>query len=434
MKFKFHYAWVILFITFLTILAVQGIRLSFGAFIEPWEKDFNMDRGTISLISTLSFIVYGLSQPLIGKLVDRFGVRVILSFSTLLVGISIFLCNWATSPWQLFILYGIIVSLGVGGASNVAASVAVTNWFTKKRGLAFGIMEAGFGAGQLILVPASLFLISMYDWQMTVISLGVFLMLFVFPIGLLFLRNKPADKNLKPIGGNHFDEEKEDQHSLEKSKPSFWPILKKRHFWFLLLPFFICGYTTTGLMDTHLIPFAQLCGFTPTEIGTAVSLLAAFNIIGTLISGVIADKWSNRKFLTYLYIGRTLTLILLAIFISNLEFLTFFVNNPSLLIIFAISFGVVDFATVAPTQMLATQFFNRQLLGLMLGWLFFSHQLGSALGAYLPGLLFNITGNYNMAFYSAIILLIGAALMCVMLPEPEKVKREPNLSTNQITS
>lgn len=434
MKFKFHYAWVILFITFLTILAVQGIRLSFGAFIEPWEKDFNMDRGTISLISTLSFIVYGLSQPLIGKLVDRFGVRVILSFSTLLVGISILLCNWATSPWQLFILYGIIVSLGVGGASNVAASVAVTNWFTKKRGLAFGIMEAGFGAGQLILVPASLFLISMYDWQMTVISLGVFLMLFVFPIGLLFLRNKPADKNLKPIGGNHFDEEKEDQHSLEKSKPSFWPILKKRHFWFLLLPFFICGYTTTGLMDTHLIPFAQLCGFTPTEIGTAVSLLAAFNIIGTLISGVIADKWSNRKFLTYLYIGRTLTLILLAIFISNLEFLTFFVNNPSLLIIFAISFGVVDFATVAPTQMLATQFFNRQLLGLMLGWLFFSHQLGSALGAYLPGLLFNITGNYNMAFYSAIILLIGAALMCVMLPEPEKVKREPNLSTNQITS
>ncbi|GIN62454.1 putative MFS-type transporter YbfB [Robertmurraya siralis] len=434
MKFKFHYAWVILFITFLTILAVQGIRLSFGAFIEPWEKDFNMDRGTISLISTLSFIVYGLSQPLIGKLVDRLGVRVILSFSTLLVGISILLCNWATSPWQLFILYGIIVSLGVGGASNVAASVAVTNWFTRKRGLAFGIMEAGFGAGQLILVPASLFLISMYDWQMTVISLGVFLMLFVFPIGLLFLRNKPADKNLKPIGGNHFDEEKEDQHSLEKSKPSFWPILKKRHFWFLLLPFFICGYTTTGLMDTHLIPFAQLCGFTPTEIGTAVSLLAAFNIIGTLISGVIADKWSNRKFLTYLYIGRTLTLILLAIFISNLEFLTFFVNNPSLLIIFAISFGVVDFATVAPTQMLATQFFNRQLLGLMLGWLFFSHQLGSALGAYLPGLLFNITGNYNMAFYSAIILLIGAALMCVMLPEPEKVKREPNLSTNQITS
>lgn len=293
-------------------------------------------------------------------------------------------------------------------------------------------MEAGFGAGQLILVPA--FLISMYDWQMTVISLGVFLILFVFPIGLLFLRNKPADKNLKPIGGNHFDEEKEDQHSLEKSKPSFWPILKKRHFWFLLLPFFICGYTTTGLMDTHLIPFAQLCGFTPTEIGTAVSLLAAFNIIGTLISGVIADKWSNRKFLTYLYIGRTLTLILLAIFISNLEFLTFFVNNPSLLIIFAISFGVVDFATVAPTQMLATQFFNRQLLGLMLGWLFFSHQLGSALGAYLPGLLFNITGNYNMAFYSAIILLIGAALMCFMLPEPEKVKKEPNLSTNQITS
>ncbi|WP_313798903.1 MFS transporter [Cytobacillus sp.] len=419
MRFKFHYAWVILLIIFLILLAVQGIRLSFGAFIEPWENEFNLDRGSISLISALSFIVYGLSQPLVGKLVDRFGVRVILSFSTLLVGIGIFLCNWATSPWQLFILYGIIVSFGVGGASNVAASVAVTNWFNKKRGLAFGIMEAGFGAGQLLLVPASLFLIHLYNWQLTVTLLGLLLMLVVFPIGLVFLRNKPSDKKLKPIGG--IANKEDDDRNFQNKKLSFWQILQKRHFWFLILPFFICGYTTTGLMDTHLIPFAQLCGFNTGVISSAVSLLAAFNIVGTLVSGVISDRWSNRKFLTYLYIGRTLTLIVLAIFISNNEFLTFFVNNPSFLIIIAISFGIVDFATVAPTQMLATYFFNRQLLGFILGWLFFSHQIGSALGAYLPGLLFNISGNYNMAFYSAIILLLGAALMSFMLPEPEKI-------------
>lgn len=145
--------------------------------------------------------------------------------------------------------------------------------------------------------------------------------------------------------------------------------------------------------------------------------------MGTLVSGVISDRWSNRKFLTYLYIGRALTLIVLAIFVSNNEFLMFFVNNPSFLIIIAISFGIVDFATVAPTQMLATYFFNRQLLGLILGWLFFSHQIGSALGVYLPGLLFNISGNYNMAFYSAIILLLGAAIMSFMLPEPEKINK-----------
>lgn len=174
MQRTFHYAWIIVFVTFLTFLAVQGVRLSFGAFVEPWETNFSMARGTISLISTLSFVIYGLSQPLIGRLVDKWGARLILSFSTFLVGISIFLTAFVTHPWQLFFLYGIMVSLGVGGASNVAATVVVTNWFNEKRGLAFGIMEAGFGAGQMLLVPGSLLLIHLLNWKMTVVILGVF--------------------------------------------------------------------------------------------------------------------------------------------------------------------------------------------------------------------------------------------------------------------
>lgn len=166
-----------------------------------------MDRGTISLISTLSFITYGLSQPLIGRLVDKLGARLILSFSTFLVGISIFLTSFVTQPWQLFFLYGIMVSFGVGGASNVAATVVVTNWFNEKRGLAFGIMEAGFGAGQMLLVPGSLMLIHWLNWKMTVVILGAFLVLIVFPIVLLFLRNHPKEKGLVPIGGEIVEED-----------------------------------------------------------------------------------------------------------------------------------------------------------------------------------------------------------------------------------
>ncbi|MGG3181658.1 MFS transporter [Priestia megaterium] len=206
MRIKIHYAWVIIFVTFLTLLAVQGVRLSFGAFVQPWEEDFSMDRGTISLISTLSFIIYGLSQPVIGKLVDKWGARVILSLSTFLVGISIFLTSFVTQPWQLFFLYGIMVSLGVGGASNVAATVIVTNWFNKKRGLALGLMEAGFGAGQMLLVPGSLMLIHWFNWKLTVIILGLFLTIIVLSITLLLLRNHPQDKGLFPIGGNGEEE------------------------------------------------------------------------------------------------------------------------------------------------------------------------------------------------------------------------------------
>lgn len=421
MKVKLHYAWVILFITFLSLLAVQGVRLSFGAFVEPWEKDFSMDRGTVSLISTLSFIVYGLSQPIIGKLVDKFGARLILSVSTFLVAISILLTAFVHHSWQLFILYGIFVSIGVGGASNVAATVVVTNWFNEKRGLALGIVEAGFGAGQMLLVPGSLLLIQWIDWKWTVVILGSFLMIIVFPIVLLFLRNHPNEKGMLPIGGNSKEESIIEQQG-KNTNFSIWEVFRKRQFWFLILPFGICGFTTTGLMDTHLIPFAQLCGVPTSVTSAAVSILAGFNIVGILISGVLADRWSSRKMLFFLYITRALSLVILL-----------YNYNPTLLIIFAIIFGLVDFATVAPTQLLATQYFKQYSVGFIIGWLFLSHQIGSALGAYVPGLLYSNIGNYNLSFYFSIIILVGAAIFNFLLPEPNKIKKDLEAESQSIS-
>ncbi|MBU8756427.1 MFS transporter [Priestia megaterium] len=421
MKRTFHYAWIIVFVTFLTFLAVQGVRLSFGAFVEPWETDFSMDRGTISLISTLSFITYGLSQPLVGRLVDKLGARLILSFSTFLVGISIFLTSFVTSPWQLFFLYGIMVSLGVGGASNVAATVVVTNWFNEKRGLAFGIMEAGFGAGQMLLVPGSLMLIHWLNWKMTVVILGAFLVLIVFPIVLLFLRNHPNEKGLVPIGGEIVEEGK---GTVEKkalnTTSSIWNVFLKREFWFLILPFAICGFTTTGLMDTHLIPFSHDHGFSTSVTSAAVSILAGFNIIGILLSGIVADHWSSRKMLFFLYGMRAISICILL-----------YSHNSALLLIFAVLFGLVDFATVAPTQLLATQYFKEYSIGFILGWLFLSHQIGSALGAYLPGLFYNETGSYNISFYLSIMILAGAAILNLLLPEPHKVLQKEKIDTHE---
>ncbi|RPK04755.1 MFS transporter [Priestia endophytica] len=419
MKRTFHYAWIIVFVTFLTFLAVQGVRLSFGAFVEPWETEFSMDRGTISLISTLSFIIYGLSQPLIGRLVDKLGARVILSFSTFLVGVSIFLTSFVTQPWQLFFLYGILVSLGVGGASNVAATVVVTNWFNEKRGLAFGIMEAGFGAGQMLLVPGSLLLIQRLDWKTTVIILGIFLMFIVFPTILLFLRNHPKEKGLVPIGGEGIEEEIV-KEKASNTNFSLWKVFLKREFWFLIFPFAICGFTTTGLMDTHLIPFSHDHGFSTSVTSAAVSLLAGFNIIGILISGVVADRWSSRKMLFFLYGIRALSICILL-----------YSHNSILLLIFAVLFGLVDFATVAPTQLLATQYFKEYSIGFILGWLFLSHQIGSALGAYLPGLFYSETSSYNVSFYLSIIILVGAAILNLLLPEPLKVAKKEKVNTEE---
>lgn len=418
-KLQIHYAWVIVSITFLTLLAVQGVRLSFGAFIEPWEQDFSMDRGTVSLISTLSFIIYGVSQPIAGKLIDRWGARMILSVSTFLVGICIFLTAFIQYSWQLFILYGLI-SVGVGGASNVAATVVVTNWFNEKRGFAFGLMEAGFGAGQMLLVPGSLMLIHWLDWKSTVIILGAFLVIVVFPTVGLFLRNRPQEKGMTPLGGSEKEEGAADENKPFASF-SIWTAFRMRKFWLLILPFAICGFTTTGLMDTHLIPIAHDHGFSTTVTSAAVSILAGFNIIGILISGVVADHWSSRKMLFILYAVRAISIGILL-----------FSHNTVLLLIFAVLFGLVDFATVAPTQLLATKYFKNYSVGLILGWLFLSHQIGSALGAYLPGLFYSETGNYSPSFYLSLVLLAGAAVFTLMLPETKRPHRSPVASSADI--
>ncbi|MFL6979117.1 MFS transporter [Bacillus inaquosorum] len=407
---RLHYAWIIVSVTFLILLAVQGVRLSFGAFVEPWERQFSMDRGTISLISTLSFIVYGISQPVIGRLVDKWGARAVLSWSALLTGVSIFLTYFVTSPWQLFLLYGLGVSLGVGGASNVAASVLVVNWFSKKRGLAFGIMEAGFGAGQMLLVPGSLMLIHWFSWKLTVVVLGLLLMVIVFPAALLLLRNNPSEKNAEPIGGLA---EAEKETASKTTALSVTGMFRMRQFWFLILPFLICGFTTVGLMDTHLIPFSHDHGFSTTVTSAAVSLLAGFNIAGILLSGIVADRWSSRKILCFLYAVRALSIVILI-----------YSHEPYLLLAFAILFGLVDFATVAPTQMLATQYFQNYSIGLMIGWLSLAHQIGSALGAYVPGVIYTVTGEYTLAFYLSIGMLVLASVMNAMLREPASVTRD----------
>jgi sugar phosphate permease len=279
------------------------------------------------------------------------------------------------------------------------------NWFHTKSGLALGVLEAGFGFGQMLIVPGSLFFIHYFDWRMTNLALAIFLLVVVFPIVLLLIRNHPDDKGLMPVGGFPkvdtllSDETKEKNFSIGKA-------LRMKEFWFIVIPFTVCGFTSTGLMDTHLIPYSHNHGFSTAVTSAAVSILAAFNIIGILLSGVISDRWSSRKLLIFLYFSRALSIVLLV-----------YTHNPVLLLIFAGLFGLVDFATVAPTQLLAAQHFKKYSVGFIVGCLFMGHQIGSALGAYVPGLLFSVFGHYEYALYLSIFFLIVAAFLNILLSE-----------------
>lgn len=159
------------------------------------------------------------------------------------------------------------------------------------------------------------------------------------------------------------------------------------------------------MIDTHLIPYAHDHGYSAAVTGATVSLLAAFNVLGTLASGPLSDRYDSRRILASLYAGRALTLVLL---------LT--TGSPGWLLAFGVLFGVVDFATVAPTQVLSSAYFRGHSLGVVFGLIFLAHQLGSAVGAYVPGALHDLTGSYTLALLSGAAALVLAAALSLTLP------------------
>jgi sugar phosphate permease len=409
-----HYAWTVLALCFFAILCAQGVRLSFGAFVRPWQDAFDASRGTITLIGSLSFLVYGGSQPFVGRAVDRFGIRRTLVISSLLVATGLALSALVQTPWQLAITYGLIASLGFGGASGVAASVAVTYWFTVRRGLAFALVEAGFGAGQLLIVPLTLGLIASIGWRATLLGGAVLLSCVVAPTLARWLRDRPADVGLEPIGGAHPPEvDAAVAATLEPGRGPAPPadglraLLRSRGFWILGAPFFICGLTTTGFVDTHFIPLAQDRGIDAATTGLAVALLAAANVTGILASGPLADRVDNRLLLAGLYGTRALSFVALYLL----------AGGPAL-VAFALLFGLVDFSTVAPTQWLAARYVEPRTVGLAFGCLNAIHQLGSAIGAWLPGIAYDASGSYDEVLVIAAIVLGVASVTCLGLPRP----------------
>jgi sugar phosphate permease len=418
-----HYAWTILLLCFFAILCAQGVRLSFGAFVRPWEEAFDASRGTITLIGSLSFLVYGGSQPFVGRAVDRFGIRRTLVVSSLLVAAGLALSAAAQSPAQLALTYGIVASLGFGGASGVAASVAVTYWFTQRRGLAFALVEAGFGAGQLLLVPLALVAVASAGWRATLVGGALLLSVVVAPTLARWLRDRPEDLGLEPVGGPLPEAAgAAAQASADAAGPcaaappadGLRALLRSRGFWVLAAPFFVCGLTTTGFVDTHLIPLAQDRGIPSATAGLAVALLAAANVTGILASGPLSDRVDNRLLLAGLYGTRGLSFVAL-----------YLLGGGAALLGFALLFGLVDFSTVAPTQWLAARYVEPRTVGLAFGCLNATHQLGSAIGAWLPGLAFDASGSYDGVLIVAAAVLGVASVTCLALPRPG---RAPSLA------
>jgi sugar phosphate permease len=394
------YAWVIVAVVFVAQAVGLGVRSTIGLLVQPWESEFGWDRATISLVPSLGFIVYGLAQAGAGRWADRVGPRVIFGVSLAILGAGTTAVGTIVTLWQAYLVFGLLIMLGVGGASSPSAAVAVARWFSRRRGLAFGIVSAGSCAGQLVLLPVMAAFAGAIGWRAAFIWLGFGILAVAVPAVLVLLRDDPTREADRP-----------GQTGAADSRPLPVGILvQHRNFWWLALSFCVCGVTTAGLIDTHFIPHAQDHHIATVTAATAYGVLSVVNMAATLSSGVVADRVGYKWLLGWIYAGRAATLVFLV-----------FARDPVLLFVFAVTYGIVDFSTVPPTTALSTQLFGRRSAGTVYGLVALSHQIGSAAGSYAGGVIHDLTGSYAGFFLAGAILSAAAAAMAWAISETRAV-------------
>ena len=402
---RLHYAWVVTAVTFLALLAASAVRAAPGVIIVPLESEFGWDRAVISLAVAISLITFGLGGPIGGTLVDRVGPRRALLSGLAAIAVGLFFLLSLRDLWQLYLIWGVLIGVGTGIASQVTGATVAHRWFRTHRGLVIGLFGAATSVGQLIFVPSMMALTVSDGWRSGIALLMGAAIVVSLPV-LLFMRDRPADIGARPFGES--ETVSAEEKAADARRTPLGAALRTKDFWLLAGSFFICGYTSNGLVGTHLIPHAMEHGFTSVTSATAVGLMGAMNIVGTLGSGWLSDRFDNRKLLAAYYGFRALSLLALP-----------FIFETQWLYAFAFLYGLDWIATVPPTVNLTATIFGRASLGQLYGWIFFSHMLGAALAAYAGGYFHTVLGDYHLMFISAALMgFIAVSLALRISPAP----------------
>lgn len=395
-----HPAWFAAGVTFLTLVTAAGFRSASSVLIIPLEDAFGWGREQISLAIAINVLVYGIVAPFAAALMERFGIRTVVMSALTAVSIGSALTMFMSAPWQLIALWGFVVGASTGSIALVFAATVANRWFVKNRGIVIGILTASSATGQLIFLPSLSYLAKANGWQSVSLTIAIVSIALV-PIIWLFLKEKPEDAGVLPYGApdNWIAPEKNTMNAGRLAIDTLKQASKKKDFWYLVGSFFVCGLSTSGLIGTHFIPAAHDHGMGTTLAASLLALVGVFDLVGTIASGWLTDRYDPRKLLFFYYGLRGLSLFLL----PSILFATV---HPSTLV-FVIFYGLDWIATVPPTIMLCRTILGPERATVIYGWVFAAHQVGGSIAAFGAAVLRVQFGDYAVAFYLS-------GLMCLI--------------------
>jgi MFS family permease len=408
-----HYGWVMVGVTFLTALVSAGAVGAPGVFIVPLQKEFGWSTAQISSALSIRFILFGLMAPFAAALMNRYGLRNV-TLAALLTVVSALVISLAmTQVWQLVLLWGVVVGIGTGMTALVLGATIAARWFNARRGLVVGILTASAATGQLVFLPLLASLTEHMGWRTALGLMCGMLGVAAFAV-LMVMRDRPGDLGLRPFGDDG-------KQPLPAPAPNNTPIMaaalgtlrdasKTRVFWILFATFFVCGASTNGLIQVHLIPMCLDFGIPQVQAASLLAAMGIFDFVGTIASGWLSDRYDNRYLLFWYYGLRGLSLVFLPF--TNFSFYG--------LSLFAMFYGLDWIATVPPTVRLTAQRFGPERANLVFGWIFAGHQLGAATAAFGAGLSRTLLASYLPAFFIAGAACLFASLITLGISRQPK--------------
>lgn len=410
-----HYGWTMVALTFFTALVTAGAVGAPGVFIVPLQHEFGWSTAEISSALSIRFILFGLMAPFAAALLNRYGLRNVTLAAQLVVVSALLLSLGMTQVWHLIALWGVVIGLGTGMTALVLGATVATRWFTERRGLVIGILTASTATGQLVFLPLLAKITDQYGWRVGLSLMCVLLGVSASAV-LLLMRDRPSDLGLRPYGDNGTG-------PLAVAPATKAPIMaaalgtlrdasQSRVFWILFATFFICGASTNGLVQVHLIPMCLDFGIPQVQAASLLAAMGIFDFFGTILSGWLSDRYDNRWLLFWYYGLRGLSLV-------SLPYTDFSFYGLSL---FAMFYGLDWIATVPPTVRLTAQRFGPERANLVFGWVFAGHQLGAGAAAFGAGLSRTLLASYVPAFFTAgALCLVAAVLALAIMRQPKPV-------------
>src|SRR3984957_7508940 len=379
-----HYGWVMVALTLCFVICSSAVMSIPGILLVPLSKESGWSIGELSGPLGLRMALFGIIAPFAGALMLRYGPRNVVSASAALLILGIVLAMTTRTKWQLWLSFGTILGIAPGLTALALTTTIATRWFTERRGLVLGLMGAGTATGQLIFLTPAAWLTEHYGWRMSLAPSAVMVGLVAIAF-YLFPTDRPSDVELPPYGedvvlanppvphGNAF------ALSLAALRTASSSIV----FWVMAFTFFVCGVSSFGLMP-HFVTLCGDFGIVPLIATSLLALIGICDMVGTIGSGWLSDRFDNRWLLGIYYGFRGLSLIWFPFCGFSIFGLT----------IFPVFYGPGFIATIPPTVRLTAREFGREQAPLVFGWIFAAHQLGAGVMAVAVGQTRDVLSSY----------------------------------------